>query len=89
MSTLEPNNNDDHDKNPFDKDYEEILSKLSLMKQFSLRTSLNSVENMSKEQAISTVKLLIVSKAYLEETYAKSLRMGMGIDVDNFLKNLD
>lgn len=81
MATLEPRpNNDDHNKNPFDRETESIKSKLSLSKQFAIRQPLEDVDKMSREQLVSFAKYMIVTKAYVEQTYNAVLNMGGEID---------
>lgn len=81
MATLEPKpNNDDHNKNPFDKETMDIKSKLNLSKQFAIRQSLEDVDKMSKEQLVSFSKYMIVNKAYVEQTYNAVINMGGSVE---------
>ena len=54
----------------FDKDCEEILSRLDLNKQFTLKIPMDKINNMDRDQAISFAKYVLVSKAYAEQTFS-------------------
>jgi len=77
MTTMDPGSNNNKDNTGyFDKDAEEIKNKLDLTKQFSIRNPLSKVELMNKEQLISFAKYMIVTKAYMEQTFANVVSMG-------------
>lgn len=52
----------------------EVISKLSLSKQFQLRTQLNNCDKLSKDQAIDLLKDAIVQLAHKDFTFAAILK---------------
>lgn len=74
MSLLEPPNEDNNKSYAGKKYRDEVISKLSLSKQFSIRQHLSNCDALTKEQAIDLLKDAIVQLAHKDFTFSLILK---------------
>lgn len=71
-----PNNGDDNKENEYsgEKYRNEVINKLSLSKQFTLRQQLSNCDALSRDQAVEFLKDCIIQLAHKDYTLAQVMR---------------